>query len=144
MANFISSGADEVIRQLEQADLFGDEAASRLLDAGAELFVANVQKEMRAAPYRLGSLLEKVKRKGGKLRRDAQGRPYVTVTVNGTNKRGERNATVAFVLNYGRAEKFGRIEPAHFWTRAKQTTAEQIPDAYAEVVRDIYQERGLS
>lgn len=143
MANFISSGADEVIRQLEQADLFSDESASRLLDAGAELFVENARREMRAAPYRLGSLLEKVKRKGGKLKRDKEGRPYVSVTINGTNSRGQRNAAVAFVLNYGRSDKYGRIEPAHFWTRAKQKTASEIPAAYADVVSDIYRERGL-
>ena len=143
MSSFISSGAEEAIRALQQADLFDDEAAGRMLERGAELFVENVQAEMRRSRYRLGGILDKVRRKGGKLKRDKEGRPFVSITVNGTNSRGQRNAAVAFVLNYGRAEKYGRIEPAHFWTRAKQTTAEQIPDAYAEVVRDIYQERGL-
>lgn len=143
MAKFNSSGVTDVLRALEKADLFDDDAAGQLLGRGAELFVENVRNEMRSAPYRLGRILDKVRRKGGKPKRDKEGRPYVTVTINGRNARGERNAAVAFVLNYGRSEKYGRIEPAHFWTRAKQQTAEQLPGAYAEVVTHIYEERGL-
>lgn len=144
MADFNSSGVTDVLRALEQADLFDDDAAGQLLGKGAELLVENVRREMRSAPYRLGSILNKVRRKGGKLRRDKEGRPYVSVTINGSNARGERNAAVAFVLNYGRSEKYGRIEPAHFWTRAKQQTAEQLPGAYAEVAEKILKERGLT
>ena len=144
MAEFRSSGIDETIRALEKASLFDDDAAERLLERGSSLFVTTVQREMERAPYRLGSILQKVARKGRKIKRDKNGDPYVAVTINGKNKRGERNAAVAFVLNYGRRPETGAIAPAHFWTRAKQQTAEALPQAYAEVAEQIYQERGLS
>lgn len=144
MANFTSSGVDATIRALERANLFDDDAAERLLERGSELFVGTVQREMERAPYRLGSILRKVARKGRKIKRDKNGDPFVTVTINGKNKRGERYAAVAFVLNYGRRKEFGEIAPAHFWTRAKQQTAEALPQAYAAAAEEIYRERGLS
>ena len=144
MASFTSSGSADVLRQLQQADLFDDETAGRLLDAGGSAFVENVRREMSRAPYRLSAILQKVTRKGKQIKRDKEGRPYVAITINGKNKRGERNAAVAFVLNYGRRPEYGEIAPAHFWERAKMKTAEALPQVYADVAEQIYQERGLS
>ena len=143
MAEFKSSGVDGTIRALQQASLFNEDTVARLLERGSELFVSTVREEMERAPYRLGSILKKVARKGRTVSRDKNGDPFVTVTVNGKNRRGERNATVAFVLNYGRRKEFGEIAPAHFWTRAKQQTAEALPQAYAAVAEEIYKERRL-
>ena len=143
MAEFRSSGVDGTIRALQQASLFDEDTVARLLERGSELFVGTVRQEMERAPYRLGSILQKVARKGRTVRRDKNGDPFVTVTINGKNRRGERNATVAFVLNYGRRKEFGEIAPAHFWTRAKQQTAEALPQAYADAAEEIYRERGL-
>ena len=143
MANFNSAGVTETIKALERANLFDDDAAGQLLERGSELFVGTVRQEMERAPYRLGSLLQKVARKGKTVKRDKNGDPFVTVTINGKNRRGERNATVAFVLNYGRRKEFGEIAPSHFWERAKQQTAEALPQAYADAAEEIYRERGL-
>ena len=144
MAEFRSSGVDGTIRALRQADLFDEDAVGRLLERGSGLFVETVRREMERAPYRLGSILKRVARKGKKVRRDKNGDPFVSVTISGTNPRGQRFAAVAFVLNYGRRKEFGEIAPAHFWDRAKLQTAEALPQAYAETAEEIYQERGLT
>lgn len=142
MANLLSTGAEETIRALQKADLFDDDAAARLLNAAGALFVDNVREEMERTRFRLSAIAQRVRLKGT-VRRDREDRPYVSVTIDGKNRRGERNATVAFALNYGRRKEFGEIEPSHFWWKAKQQTAAEIPDAYAEVAQQIYQERGL-
>lgn len=140
----LTGGTGEIVRALENADLFDDAAATRLLDRGAEIFIDNMQQEMRSVPYRLGTIIDKVKKKGGKLKHDKAGRPYVTVTINGKNSQGVRNAVIAFVLNYGRSEEYGKIESTHFLAKAKLKTAAQLPAAYSEVAAQIYKERGLS
>ena len=144
MASFYGSGAESAISFLAKANLFDPDSAAALLSAGAETFASNTAEEMSRAPYRLGRIAQKIKVKGKPYRRDKLDRPYVSVTINGNNKRGERNATVAFVLNYGRRPEFGEIAPAHFWERAKMKTAEALPQVYADTAEQIYQERGLS
>lgn len=77
------------------------------------------------------------------IKTDKDGNKYLTVTVSGKNTRGERNATVLFVLNYGRSEPYGKIHGSYFWTRAVQRSERQVLPVYEKIINEELTERGL-
>ena len=125
--------ASSVIEALQKADLFDDAASTELLKAGASLLTDTIQEE-------------EISDKAGpsSVRRDKNGTHYISVSVKGKNARGERLATIAFVLNYGRQKKYGLIAPSYMWTRAVQRAEKSIGRIYENIVNRILKERGIS
>lgn len=134
--------ASSVIEALQKADLFDDAASTELLKAGASHLTDTIQEEAGRSSYRLSEISDKAG--PSSVRRDKNGTHYISVSVKGKNARGERLATIAFVLNYGRQKKYGLIAPSYFWTRAVQRAEKSIGRIYENIVNRILKERGIS
>lgn len=142
MAEIQTDGLTEFIRQLETDGLFSDEVAKEMLFAMADNMVETAQQKMNSSRYDMARLSKKVGYTK-KVKEEKNGGKSVTVTVKGKNKRGERNATVVFVLNYGRRKQYGRIEPAHFWTHASQEAKEKAQEIAENAATEYYKSRGM-
>ena len=141
MAQFDFNVSD-LIQALQKADLFDADSQSRLLDVGAKALIDQIDAETRRSSYNLRWISPKLK--AGKIKKNKNGEYYVTVTVNGTNIRGQRLATIAFVFNYGRQKEYGEIKGQYFWTRAVKQTEKILPQIYEREVTNILQERGIA
>lgn len=137
------SSIDNLIRSLEEMDLFNEDMQSKLLNAGADHLMDTIKKEASGSKYRLIHISSKLS-KSRKIKKDKNGNYFTSVTVTGKNERGERNATVAFVLNYGRSEKYGKIEGSYYWTRAVSRTEKSLQGVYEDIVTEELNERGLT
>jgi HK97 gp10 family phage protein len=98
MAKLHFTGVDDVIRAFDveagRIERNGDAA----VEAGAEALIESAQKEV---PVRTGGLRDSITTT--KVTRDERGNRTVTVYPDGVNPRGERYATIANVLEYGRS-----------------------------------------
>lgn len=137
------SSIDHLIRSLEEMDLFDEDMQSKMLNAGADHLMDTIRKEAGSSGYRLSRISSKLI-KSRKIKKDKNGNYFTSVTVTGKNERGERNATVAFVLNYGRSEKYGKIEGSYYWTRAVNRTEKSLQGVYEDIVTEELNERGLT
>lgn len=137
------SSIDNLIRSLEEMDLFDEDMQSKMLNAGADHLMDTIRKEAGSSGYRLSRISSKLI-KSRKIKKDKNGNYFTSVTVTGKNERGERNATVAFVLNYGRSEKYGKIEGSYYWTRAVNRTEKSLQGVYEDIVTEELNERGLT
>lgn len=142
MAEFSVEGMDDLIKVMQQADLFDEETQTELLQAGTAQLRDLIQEEAGRSQYNLKFLSSKLT-KQKKVKRDKDGNYYMTVSVSGKNERGERNATVAFVLNYGRREEYGKIEGSYYWTRAVRRADGSLVPVYEKIISKKLQERGL-
>lgn len=125
MARIDTSGLGDIARQiLEQSDKT-ERAAKKMLEAGAEVVkneqVAEIKKTF-ASDRSTGALANsikasKVKKKGSEY--------YIEVAPTGKDKKGVRNATKGFVLEYGRSNM-----PARPWmTRANEKSQGKVDEA---------------
>ena len=143
MASFSADGIDDIVKALTSADLFDEDSQKEILAAGVEHLADQIREEIARAPYNLKFVSDKLSTSSKKLKKDKDGNYYMVVTIKGKNARGERNAAVAFVLNYGRREKYGKITGSYFWTRAVQRAEKTVVPVYENVVTELYQEKGL-
>lgn len=137
------SSMDGLIKSLEGLDMFDEDMQSKMLNAGADRLMGTIREEANRSGYQLKRISSKLS-KARKIKKDKNGNYYMTVTVSGKNERGERNATVAFVLNYGRSEKYGKIQGSYFWTRAVNRTEKTVQGVYENIVTEELRERGLT
>ena len=142
MAELEVDGLAELVRQLESADLYSDECAGKMLRDMAEDFESNVGKNMRSTRYDIAHMIKEVGHKK-KIKTDKDGSKYVTVSIKGKNNHGERNATIVFVLNYGRQKEFGYIPPGHFWDAAAQQTSNNAQKIAENAANDYLKKKGL-
>lgn len=142
LAEISFDGMDDVIQALSEFNLFDEQTQTKLLEAGAENLRALIVEEGGRSGQDVGRMLKKVSRPK-KAKTDKQGNYYMTISPNGKNSRGERNATVLFVLNYGRTEPYGKIQGSYFWTRAVQRSQRQVIPIYEKIINDELTERGL-
>ncbi len=143
MASFdVETGSmDEFVSFLQSQGLFSEEMQEKLLIAGSDQLQAEIRIQANRAPHRLQRISSKLSR-SEKIKKDKNGNYYM-VTVSGKNEKGERNATVAFVLNYGRSKQFGKISGSYFWTKAVNKTERTILPTYERIVSKELSERGL-
>lgn len=109
-----------------------DSVKDDILNAEADVIVEAQQKNMAAmwdGPYATGDTARSVKKSRVKKWR---GGKFITVTPEGTNKKGERNAAVAFVNEYGK-----RGQPARPAIQAANYEAE---DRAVEAGVKVYNE----
>lgn len=142
MAEFSFDGMDDLIKAMQKADLFDEATQTDLLQAGTAHLRELIEDEAGRSQYNLKFLSPKLT-KQKKVKKDKDGNYYMTVSVSGKNERGERNATVAFVLNYGRREEYGKIEGSYFWTRAVRRSETSVVPVYEKIITQKLQERGL-
>lgn len=144
MAGFeIDTGSmDGFVSFLQSEGLFSENMQAKLLSVGAEQLQAEIKAQANLTPYRLQRISSNLSR-SRKVKKDKNGNYYMTVTVSGKNEKGTRNSTVAFVLNYGRSEKFGKIPGSFFWTKAVKKSERTMLPLYEEIVNQELSERGL-
>lgn len=140
MAELEFNSIDQLIKGMQSLDLYDDETQDEVLNAEADVLVSEIQNSMSTSKFDLSKIARNVKK--SKVKK-TKGNRSVTVTVRGKNERGERNATVAFVLNYGRRKEFGEIVGEYFWTSAVKKSENPMLSAAEEVVIKKIKERGL-
>lgn len=136
------SGINDLTKFLDANGLFSEEIQSEMLSAGADHVQSCIKSQASQSPHQMSRIVSKLS-KSKKIKKDKNGNYYMSVTISGKNERGERNATVAFVLNYGRSKKFGKIDGSYFWTRGAKRAKDTILPVYENVVNKELKERGL-
>ena len=142
LADLTFSGMDELIKTMASADIFDDATQTKLLLAGAEQLRSTIREEGSRSGQDVSRMLSKLQ-KPRKPKTDEDGNKYLTIGVTGKNSRGERNATVLFVLNYGRSEPYGKIHGSYFWTRAVQRASRDVVPIYEKIINEELEERSL-
>lgn len=102
MAKLSVNGLDELMLSLQEVADLPDDIAAAMLDAEAEVveeFQMGSAATMLRGPYSTGQTASAIGRT--KMKRGKDGVREVHVYPQGTNDKGERNATVAFVNEYG-------------------------------------------
>lgn len=102
MGRLIVSGLDDLISDLGELASLPDAVTDGILEAQADVILAAQQEEaakMWVGPYRTGETAKSLKK--GKVKKDGLDKS-ISISPQGTNTRGDRNAEVAFVNEYGK------------------------------------------
>ena len=142
MAKISFSGTDELIATLQKANMFDDEMQQELLYAAGDIIVEELQKMIRSSGFRTEGYASSVKYRKT-IKQDKNGDPYITITAVGKNEHGTRRATVLFVLNYGRAKKYGQITGTYFWTKGVRNAQKRVNAELEKILTQKLKERGL-
>lgn len=125
MARFEVSGIEDFADKILKREAAATAAVPAMLKAGAAVLVEAQQTEIRStftSNRTTGDLANSIKATSVKKTDDGQ---TVEVYPHGTNRRGQANATVGFVLQYGRSNM-----PARPWfTSANEKAAEEVQAA---------------
>lgn len=125
MARFEVNGIEGLEDRLLKREAAATAAVPAMLKAGAAVLVAAQQAEVESTfrgDRATGDLARSIKATSVKKKDSTQ---YVEVYPQGGNRRGERNATVGFVQQYGRSNM-----PARPWfTSANEKAAEEVQEA---------------
>lgn len=140
MAKLSVNGLDSLMLSLEQVAAIPDDVAQDMLDAEAQVVeeaqVASAASMLRG-PYSTGQTAASIRR--SKLKKDRDGIRMVSITFPGTNDKGERNAAVAFINEYGK-----RGQPARPFIATANAAAADSAVSEAEKVYDKFlRDRGL-
>lgn len=142
MASFeVSDDLNQLWKSLNDLGLYDEDTEEEILVGCGDILVKKI-KELFTNDWKTMETFSHVTCKP-KIKKGKDGIPYVTVTVTGTRADGERYGTVAFVLNYGRKEKYGHIEGSHFWNRAIEKTEAEMQQHMEEVINRKLREKGL-
>ncbi len=142
MASFeVSDDLNKLWKSLDDLGLYDEDTEEEILVGCGDILVKKI-KELFTNDWNTLETFSHVTCKP-KIQKGKDGIPYVTVTVTGTRADGERYGTVAFVLNYGRKEKYGHIEGSHFWNRAIEKTEAEMQQHMEEVINRKLREKGL-
>ena len=141
MANVKREGMDDLVLTLQKADIFEDDTQKEMLNVGADILIDNISDEMIRSHFTIGHLTSKLTKT--KIKKNKYGEPQMSVTVKGKNLNGIRNATVLFVLNYGRNKKYGEIVGDYFWTKGVRKSEKEIQKRLEEITKEKLKERGL-
>lgn len=132
MAELSVSGLDGLLLSMEQAAEIPDGIAREMLEAEAAVVEeAQIAQGVTMGVYRTGQTLYSIRK--GKMKKGRSGERLIYVTPAGKNDKGERNAAVAFVNEYGKrgqaARPFIRIATEAAATPAVEE-AEKIYDRW--------------
>lgn len=138
MAKLSVNGLGSLMLSLEQVAAIPDDVVRDMLDAEAQVVEeAQVSTGMQMGVYRTGETLRSIRR--GKLKKDRDGIRTVSITFSGTNDKGERNAAVAFINEYGK-----RGQPARpFIATANAAAADSAVEEAEKVYNKFLQDKGF-
>ncbi len=142
MANFTVTGLDEMVETLQDENLLDSATLKEIMYAAGDILVEELKRYTRESGFRLAGYSRGI-RYQKKIKRDKYGDPYITVTVTGKNERGQRRATVMFVLNYGRSKEYGEIVGSYFWTRGSKAAEQDVAKEIETIINRKLKERGL-
>lgn len=130
MAKFIGNDVDGLMLDLEVIAELPDDVAEEMLTAEAEIVEkAQIYAGMKMGVHRTGVTLSSIKR--GKMKRGKDGIRTMYVSPQGINDRGDRNAEVAFINEFGAP---GRGIPARpFVKEGNELAADAAVEAAAKI-----------
>ncbi len=135
------SALSEAIRHLKEKNLFSDENAAAILAPGAELMLANAKSAFlqsghnNTKPRRTGDTFKAFYR-AQKVFKDKNGAPYMFVSLEGKDRRGQRYGAKAFILNYGRRTG-GKIPADYYLSNAVKATRPQANRLMVQKIEEI-------
>ena len=110
MADFNVTGLDDVMKEMMSHQQAAETAIPEMLNAGADILVKAQKAEMESMKIRQqkngGDTIKSIK--ASKIKKDKDGNSYIDVSPQGKNRRGGRNADVAFVNEYGKSNQDAR------------------------------------
>lgn len=140
MAKLSVHGLDGLILSLKEVSQIPDDVAAAMLDAAAQVVEeAQIAEGMTMGVYNTGQTLRSIRR--GRMKRGKGGERLIYVTPTGTNDKGERNATVAFVNEYGVPSR--KIPPRPFIATANEKAAGPATEEAAKIYDKFLKEKGL-
>lgn len=142
MANISITGVDELMATLQKANVFDENMQQELMYAAGDIIVEELQKMVKASGFQTEAYASSVKYRKT-IKRDKNGDPYISITAVGKNEHGTRRATVLFVLNYGRAKKYGQITGTYFWTKGVRSAQKRVNAELEKILTQKLKERGL-
>ena len=142
MAKVKISGTEELLATLQSENLFDEDMEKELLYAAGDIIVDELRRMVRNSGFRTAEYASSVKY-SKTIKKDKNGYPYISITATGKNRQGERRATVLFVLNYGRSEKYGKIQGTYFWTKGVRNAQKRVDAELEKIMTQKLQERGL-
>ena len=134
IANFEISGFSELEKRLLKRETAAVEAVPEMLKAAAEAVKESQKSEVKArfkSDRSTGDLAESIE--STKIE-NTQTQSFCYVYPQGNNRRGQRNATVGFVLHYGRTGK-SAMAPSHWLTAANEKVSSKAQDEMWKVWR---------
>lgn len=140
MAHLSVNGLDGLLDDLQSIEELPDEVAEEMLDAEAAIVEeAQVYTGMKMGVYRTGDTLRSITHGKMKRRRDGQRTKYVYP--QGTNEKGERTATVAFINEFGAPQRGIAARP--FIRTANELSADEAVEAAADVYDQFLKSKNL-
>lgn len=140
MAQLSVNGLDGLMDDLLAAGEIPDDVAEGMLTSSAAVVEeAQIYTGMQMGVYRTGETLASIGH--GKLKRGRDGLRCVYVSPQGTNDRGERNAAVAYINEYG-APKRG-IPARPFIRTANELAADSAAEASAAKYDEFLRSKNL-
>lgn len=135
MAKFRIEGADQLIKDYRKYGTNGEAAAIAIVQAAADEVVGQWQDSAtRFGHVDTGAMIRGIKATTA----SADGNGIASeVYPRGKDKRGTRNATKAFILNYGSS----KIRPSH-WVEAANESAEPVVTGMMESMWASFMESG--
>ncbi len=140
MAKLSVNGIDGLMLSLEEIADIPDDVAAAMLDAEAQVVEeAQMASAVTMGVYDTGQTAASIRR--GKMKRARDGSRVVYVTPQGKNDKGERNATVGFVNEYGVPSR--KIPPRPFIATANEQAATPAVEEAAKIYNKFLQDHGL-
>ena len=134
MAKLSVDGLDGLMLSLEEIASIPDDVVQAMLDAEAQVVEeAQIAQGMTMEVYDTKQTLRSIRR--GRMKRAKDGSRVVYITPQGRNDRGERNAAVAFINEYGVPSR--KIPPRPFIAVANEKAASPAV-AEAEKIYDEF------
>lgn len=138
MAQLSFSGLDDLMLSLQEASEIPDDVAEAMLQTEAEIVEqAQIAYGMQMGVYRTGEMLASIR--PGKMKRGRNGGRMIYVTPQGVNDRGERNAAVAFINEYGKRGQ----PPRPFIAAANEAAATPAVEAAAKIYDEFLKSKNL-
>lgn len=140
MASLSVDGLDDLMLSLAEIAAIPDDVAQDMLDAEAQVVVeAQIAQGMAMGVYDTGDTLRSIRR--GRMKRTKEGGRAVYVTPQGVNDKGERNAAVAFMNEYGVPSR--RIPARPFIATANAAAVEPAVAEAEKVYDEWLKSKGL-
>lgn len=140
MAKMSVNGLDDLMLSLEEIAAIPDDVAQSMLDAEAKVVEeSQIYYGKTMGVYRTGQTVASIRR--GKMKRGRDGTRTIYVTPQGTNDRGERNAAVAFINEFGIPRR--KIAPRPFIGTANAAAIEPAVAEAAKIYDDWLKSKNL-
>lgn len=137
MGNLTVNGLDALISDMDALAALPDSVTEKILDASADVIVAEQRKTAQEmGVYDTGITARSIKKGKPKKTRDGK---VVYVSPTGKNKKGNRNAEVAFINEYGK-----KGQPARpFIRRANERAGDRAAEAGEKVLQSYLDSKNL-